>query len=332
MFKGGLSWSDAPKKTRLKTRFGYYGLLQASRRLTLFSRRSQVIYFACFVAPCTIDAEVSATMIKPAIVLASAAALAALIYFTHTGVSATGPCADSCNIADHTKATRQTVAMGDMPGMSSESMPGMNSTSSPAAADQRMSHGAHMTMTMPRPASAADQARADHILSALRTAIAPYKDYRTAESAGYVPFLPQFPQPMYHFTNYANAVANVFSFDPARPTSLMYKRVPGGYELIGAMYTAPEKATDDQLNARVPLSIATWHLHTNLCLPPAGRHVSWTGPNPQFGLAGSISTASACEAAGGTFKPVIYNWMVHVWPFETDPSKAWASEEHPGVM
>ena len=55
-------------------------------------------------------------------------------------------------------------------------------------------------------------------------------------------------------------------------------------------------------------------------------------PNAQFGLAGSITTQAQCEAAGGQFIPVIYNWMVHVWPFETDPSKVWASEEHPGVM
>jgi hypothetical protein len=125
---------------------------------------------------------------------------------------------------------------------------------------------------------------------------------------------------------------NVFSFDPARPTSLMYKRVSGGYELVGVMYTAAEQATQDQLNERVPLSIATWHLHTNLCLPPPGQQVKWVGPGAQFGLAGSITTAQACEAAGGSFKPVIYNWMVHVWPFETDPSKIWATEEHPGIM
>jgi len=38
------------------------------------------------------------------------------------------------------------------------------------------------------------------------------------------------------------------------------------------------------------------------------------------------------QQAGGTFKPVIYNWMLHVWPLETDPSKVWATEEHPGSM
>jgi hypothetical protein len=246
-----------------------------------------------------------------------------------------GSCGDSCSIAEH-----RMVAMSDMPGMAPTNSPepAANSMSTmPAGAamqamdDSRMTRG-HMLMTARRPANATDQQRADQILAALRGAIEPYKDYRAAEAAGYVPFHAELPQPMYHFTNWANAAANVFSFDPARPTSLMYKRAANGYELVGAMYTAPEKSTDDQLNARVPLSIATWHLHTNLCVPPPGEHVAWAGPNAQFGLAGSIATAQACAAAGGTFKPVIYNWMVHVWPFETDPSKVWASEENPGAM
>jgi hypothetical protein len=248
-----------------------------------------------------------------------------------------GPCSDSCDIAQH-----RIVAMSDMPGMAATSSPtpvpnsNLMSTMPANAAmhamdDNRMTHGGHMQMTARRPTNAADQRRADRILAALRGAIAPYKDYRAAEAAGYVPFHAEILQPVYHFTNWANAAANVFSFDPARPTSLMYKRSANGYELVGAMYTAAEKSTDDQLNARVPLSIATWHLHTNLCVPPPGEHVAWVGQNAQFGLAGSITTAQACAAAGGTFKPVIYNWMVHVWPFETDPSKVWASEENPGA-
>ena len=34
------------------------------------------------------------------------------------------------------------------------------------------------------------------------------------------------------------------------------------------MYTAPYEVIEEELNRRVPLSIARWHLHTNLCLPP----------------------------------------------------------------
>lgn len=262
---------------------------------------------------------------------------------------ASGPCADSCNLAQHRAATHQTMPMSHMVAMDMSTptpRPAASSAAQPqseprgAAADtmmqsmndQHMANGGHMQMTMSRAASADDRRRADEILAALRKAIEPYKDYRIAEMAGYKQFLPQVPQPMYHFTSWTNAYQNEFSFDPARPTSLMYKTVPGGYELVGAMYTAPARSTDDQLNARVPLSIATWHLHTNLCLPPADKRNDMWSARPQFGLAGSITTADACAQAGGTFKPVIYNWMVHVWPFETDPSKVWATEEHPGAM
>ena len=188
---------------------------------------------------------------------------------------------------------------------------------------------AHMRMSPARPRSAADRARAGAIVARLRVAIEPYTDYRAAEAAGYKPFHPEWPLRMYHFTNARNALLNEFSFDPSRPTSLMYKRVVGGYKLVGAMYTAPRNATFDQLDARVPLSIATWHEHTNLCLPPPGLGMQAFGPDAKFGLAGSIATAHACALAGGTFIPVIYNWMVHVWPFETDPAKMWATADDP---
>ena len=271
-------------------------------------------------------------MIKPIRALAAVMIALGCLALAQDNARAGDPCSDSCSLAQH-----RMVAMNDMPGMSGMSSPAPISTMPAGAAmqamdDGRMSHGGHMLMTARRPANAADQQRADQILAALRAAIAPYKDYRVAEAAGYAPFHAEIRQPMYHFTNWANAALNVFSFDPARPTSLMYKPVPGGYQLIGAMYTAAEKSDDDQLNARVPLSVATWHLHTNLCMPPAGARVTWVGPTAQFGLAGSIVTAQACTAAGGTFKPAIYNWMVHVWPFETDPSKVWATEENPGAM
>ena len=260
-------------------------------------------------------------------------------------------CADSCDVAAHKAAMQRSAAMqhgtmtaamvaDDMPGMASGSMSGMPATPTPAAATSAGQAGSmsqmqmlgHMQMTPPRQASAADRARADKILQTLRAAMEPYKDYRVAEAAGYTKFMGNVPQPMYHFTSWQNAYANQFSFDPTRPTSLMYKPVAGGYELVGAMFTAPRDATFDQLDARVPLGIATWHLHTNLCLPPPGtRRGDMFGPGARFGLAGSITTPQECAEAGGTFKPSIYNWMVHVWPYETDPSKIWADEEHPGA-
>jgi hypothetical protein len=179
--------------------------------------------------------------------------------------------------------------------------------------------GAHMHMTVPRTPTAADWARADQVVADLREGIEKYKDYRVALADGYQIFLPNLPQPMYHFTNNRNGFLESFTFDAARPTSLLYKKTASGYELLGAMYTMARIATEDQLNERVPLSVASWHLHTNLCMPKRGQPMDMT----KFGLAGSISTQSACDAAGGRFFPVIFGWMVHVYPFEATREKVW---------
>jgi hypothetical protein len=187
-------------------------------------------------------------------------------------------------------------------------------------------HSLHMHMTAMRPETPEDAARAKEIVTQLRAGIEKYKDYRVALNEGYKIFLPNLPQPEYHFTNYVNGFLEALTFDPARPTSLLYKKTSSGYELVGAMYTMPKRATEDQLNARVPLSVAMWHLHTNLCMPQKGqfRGADWT----KFGLKGSITTPEACDAADGRFQPVIFGWMVHVYPYEDSADKVFAMHHH----
>ena len=180
----------------------------------------------------------------------------------------------------------------------------------------------HMHMTAPRAQTAADQKRAEEIVAQLRAGIEKYKDYHVALSEGFKIFLPNVKQKEYHFTNYKNGFLEAFTFEPARPTSLLYKKTASGYELVGAMYTMPKWANEDQLNERVPLSMATWHQHTNLCLPRKGQRA--TADYTKFGLRGSISTLEACDAAGGQFYPVIFGWMVHVYPYEDSTAKIFA--------
>jgi hypothetical protein len=221
----------------------------------------------------------------------------------------------------------------NMPGMD-PGMPGMNTGDTDKSSDNHAESGAmrsmqpghhmdgaHMRMTPMRPATPDDLARADQIATALRQSIEPYRDYRVALAEGYKIFMPNLPQAVYHFTNYWNGFLEGFTFDPARPTSLLYKKTKDGYELVGAMYTAPRSATLEQLDERVPLGIASWHVHTNLCVPRQGQsaHADWT----KFGLTGSISTPEACSEAGGKFYPQIFGWMVHVYPFETSRAKVW---------
>ena len=213
-------------------------------------------------------------------------------------------------------------AMSDMPGMNMEHDT-QDHTQSGAMSSMGHGHhmmgGAHMRMTALREATPDDLKRADQIANTLRDAIQPYKDYHVALSEGYRIFMPNLPQEVYHFTSYWNGFLEGFTFDSARPTSLLYKKTKDGYELVGAMYTAPKSATLDQLNERVPLGVAKWHVHTNLCVPPRSqmRGADWT----KFGLTGSIASAGACRAAGGRFYPQIFGWMVHVYPFESSREK-----------
>ena len=225
----------------------------------------------------------------------------------------------------------------DMPGMDmNHGMPGMEMGKSSDEKDQQAEHGAmdamshmhhhqmgpHMYMTKLRTPTAEDHAKADEIVKELRESIERYKDYHVALEDGFRIFMPNLPQPEYHFTNYYNGFLESFSFDPSRPTSLLYKKTKSGYDLIGAMYTMPKRVSEEQLNERIPLSIAQWHLHTNLCLPPRDErgHADWT----KFGLQGSITNKPACSEVGGTFYPVIFGWMVHVYPFEVAPERVWA--------
>ena len=187
---------------------------------------------------------------------------------------------------------------------------------------QMDAHNLHVHMTAMRPQTPEDAARANEVVTQLRSGIEKYKDYHAALNDGYKIFLPNLPQPEYHFTNYWNGFLEAFAFDPARPTSLLYKKTSDGYELVGAMYTMPKRATEEQLNTRVPLSLAMWHLHTNLCMPQKGqfRNADWS----QFGLKGAITTQQACDAAGGRFQLVIFGWMVHVYPYKDSLDKIFA--------
>jgi hypothetical protein len=243
--------------------------------------------------------------------------------------------------ADDNARQKQTMpGMNDsMPGMDMDhDTPGMKMGQGSEDKDPQTEHGAmdamshmhhhqmgpHMYMTKLRgPATAADWAKADEIVTELRESIEQnqYKNYQVALSDGFRIFMPNLPQAEYHFTNYYNGYLESFSFDPSRPTSLLYKKNSGGYDLIGAMYTMPKRVTEEQLNERIPLSIAQWHLHTNLCVAP--KEERGHADRTKFGLQGSIITKEACTDAGGTFYPVIFGWMVHVYPFADSREKIW---------
>src|SRR5215831_10830596 len=230
-----------------------------------------------------------------------------------------------------------------------------NLSGAPNAMGAHIHMSEHMKMTELRPQTPQDDERARVLLSKLRHALSPYHDYRVALLQGFRIFLPSVPQEVYHFTDYDAANAEYQGlFDPEHPGSLLYvKKGEGDYALVGAMYSAPAYYTPDQLNDLVPLSVARWHEHVDICLPKgitltdllrdkigADRtDLPGTLPvaaNPQaldldhrvgfmadgrFGFEGKIHDLASCESAGGSFIPLAFGWMVHVYPFQGDDLK-----------
>jgi hypothetical protein len=215
-----------------------------------------------------------------------------------------------------------------------------------------MQMGPHMTITESRPATPEDLQHAREIVQTMRDVLAKYQDYRLAEADGYKPFMPTVPQDVYHFANRERTMQEYSGdFNIASPGSLLYVKKPfGGWRLVGAMYDAPPNATLADLDERIPLSVGHWHAHTNICLPkgitqqdvmegrvmPRPDILSSYDPtrrgnegdalrmrfgymaDPRFGFTGTISEAADCAAAGGSFHPQIFGWMIHVYPFSSD--------------
>lgn len=220
-------------------------------------------------------------------------------------------------------------------------------------AGMKMEH--HMVLTPHRTPTPADINYARHLLATLHQALLPYRNYKVALSRGFKIFMPTVPADVYHFVDYpASQREYQGHFDPTRPGSILYVRNPGGgYTLVGAMYSAPVDYTYAELNRVVPLGVARWHQHINICLPdgvtvndllrnriglnrtdlPGLLPVSAGGnaleldrtlgvfADGRFGFEGSIHTRRGCIAARGHFLPVIFGWMVHVYPFSGDNLK-----------
>jgi len=191
----------------------------------------------------------------------------------------------------------------------------------------------HIRVSPMRSATRADSVRATAVISELRGAISKYADTAAAVADGYV-FKPRFKRApkVYHFTNRRNALRSAFSFDVEHPTSLLYERQrDGSLRLVGAMYTAPKGATLADLDGRLPLSIAQWHQHVNLCMPrlrEMDRITERKGGRPVFGPASGVTTQAQCDAVGGRFRGTDVPWMVHVNAMQSDDLGAVFEHKH----
>jgi hypothetical protein len=177
----------------------------------------------------------------------------------------------------------------------------------------------HMAMTPLRPTQPGDKEKAKAVVAEAKATMERYRDYHKALADGYLIANPKVKQLQYHFIKEANNQEAALHFDPTKPAALLYRSTPHQrYKLEGVMYAASRQATEDELNARIPLSIARWHEHINFCAAPTDRVKDYFGAHSKFGMFGSLHTKEACEAEGGNFLPYVFNWMIHVFPYERD--------------
>ena len=193
------------------------------------------------------------------------------------------------------------------------------------------STSAHLRVTPLRTATRSDSARAAAVVDALMPAIEKYRDVRVAEADGFRQFAPGVKQRVYHYTSRRNAIREHFRFDPTKPTSLLYEeRANGEKVLVGAMYVAPKRASLEDLDERIPLGIAQWHAHINICLPRRGHKERWLerrNGQPVYGPTGVIATKAECDSVGGRFHEQLFGWMVHVTlPTAADPHAKWGHD------
>jgi hypothetical protein len=181
-------------------------------------------------------------------------------------------------------------------------------------------------------ATAADSARAAAFVVAARAALSQYVDVKVAERDGYYRNLPALTdQAIYHYNNLRNSsVSQQGEFDLTKPTSLLYKKdEQGQFRLLGAMYTTGPSAAPEALDALLPISMAHWHEHVNLCYPRRFPPKVDAGLVFWMKLYFSITSASECASAGGQFMPVEQGWMAHVYLFagSDDPKMIWDADD-----
>lgn len=182
----------------------------------------------------------------------------------------------------------------------------------PQSSPHTMNMGPHMIMTSNRPITAEDMARIEALVQNAHACFDKYKDYRVALRDGYQIFTPDVPQDVYHFASTQNFQKAQTRFDLAHPSALLYNKVGDGWKFVGVMYSAPANANEDQLNALIPLSVAPWHLHVNICLPAGNESRTLFDANSLFGLTGTLTTQAQCDRVSGTFIQQLFGWMVHI--------------------
>ena len=119
------------------------------------------------------------------------------------------------------------------------------------------------------------------------------------------------------------ADSTTFSDSPGMPMKL-------GYPAPVPTNTASKRMSEDDLNDRIPLSVARWHLHVNWCVPARSAKDRWyetRDGRPVFGPLG-VATKEECKAVDGRFIPQAFGWMVHATTFAGNDLRSIWHDDH----
>jgi dienelactone hydrolase len=194
----------------------------------------------------------------------------------------------------------------------------------------------HLELSASRSASSDDSTRGDALVVVMRDALRKYQDPQVAVADGFSELDPagaSAHRGVVHLVNWPWALEEAVRFNPAKPAALVYRvgADKDGSEtrtLLGAMYTAPDGATADALDRRIPIAVARWHRHVDWCTPKRGDDARWTETGrdgrPVFGPSSAITTEEACDSVAGAFRAHVFGWMVHANLFGSDdPGVIW---------
>jgi hypothetical protein len=138
-------------------------------------------------------------------------------------------------------------------------------------------------------------AAAQKLYDETATAIAPYRNWRNAWSAGYRPGGPQ-DMPSTHWMNQRYVDAG-YVMDPQRPQGLVYANTKRGPVLLGAMFQMKHIG---QFGPDPGGPLTAWHQHQNICFAPFGVEFSLMTPTATCPL-GAIDVSVA---------PMLHVWIV----------------------
>ena len=147
--------------------------------------------------------------------------------------------------------------------------------------------------------TAAQQARAEQLVTDTIVDLPRFRDTADAEAAGYVSVGDGFTG-YEHFVNWS-LLSDGRILDAEYPESLVYRVGPGGVRTLeAAMYMLEEGTTLDDV-PNVLGNLAQFHVHNDLC---------WAGPDDAWRIVTVMPPSSPCPA--GSFRLAIPP-MVHVW-------------------